>query len=149
MLIEARLAQGRTAEALKLNEELIELQPGDSEMLLNKTAMLIQLDRAREAVPILDRLIAREPRNDKAVLNRAIAHLKAGDYEKARSDYNSLLGRYPDFFNLHYGLGEIGYHTRDKEMALRHYRLYLKNAPPAAPEAKQVEARIKELEGSP
>jgi tetratricopeptide (TPR) repeat protein len=148
MLSQIRILQNRLDEALTLTDEMLQLRMDDPNLLLNKSALLIQTSNYSAAIPVLDQLLTRDSKNPGARLNRAIAQLKAGKLREAQRDYETLLNNSPSQFNLHFGLGEIGEQTKDREMALRHYRLYLKNAPPGTVEADEVRRRIKALEGA-
>jgi tetratricopeptide (TPR) repeat protein len=148
MLSQIRILQNRLDEALTLTDEMLQLRMDDPNLLLNKSALLIQTSNYSAAIPVLDQLLTRDSKNLGARLNRAIAQLKAGKLREAQRDYETLLNNSPSQFNLHFGLGEIGEQTKDREMALRHYRLYLKNAPPGTVEADEVRRRIKALEGA-
>ena len=88
--------------------------------------------------------------NYSALLNRAIACLRANKLDAAQRDYEVLQKAFPTAFQIYYGLAEIAWRKKDTNAAIRNYQLYLANAPTNTAEAKVVSERLKELKpGSP
>jgi hypothetical protein len=46
-------------------------------------------------------------------------------------------------------LGEVAYHKKDTNAAIRSYQLYLTNSPPGNTETNFIIARLKELKAGP
>ncbi|HVV01251.1 MAG TPA: tetratricopeptide repeat protein, partial [Verrucomicrobiae bacterium] len=82
-----------------------------------------------------------------ALLDRAIAYLRGGEFDLSRKDYEALDKTIPSSYRIKYGLAEIAYRTRDTNAAIRNYQLYLGIAPTNTTEAAQVRDRLKELTG--
>jgi tetratricopeptide (TPR) repeat protein len=88
--------------------------------------------------------------NYSALLNRAIAYLRANKLEAAQGDYDVLQKAFPTAHQIYYGLAEVAWRKKDTNAAIRNYQLYLANAQTNTAEAKDVSARLKELKpGSP
>lgn len=65
----------------------LELAPDDINVLTNCT--LVMLDRPAEVIDLCDRLLARDERLDPVRLNRALALLKLGEFERGWQDYEA------------------------------------------------------------
>lgn len=141
------LLSGRFQEATATIDEQLRLAPDSVRALLNRGAAAIQLKDYAAALAPLNRALDLQPRNPAALMNRAIALLQTGQLEDARRDYEALLKLAPGQFAVHYGLGEIAYRRKDYDTALKHYRLYLRQAPTNSEEAVTVRARVQELAG--
>ena len=89
--------------------------------------------------------LALDTNNYSALLNRAIASLRADKLEPAQQDYEVLQKAFPTAFQIYFGLGEIAWRRKDTNAAVRNYQLYLANAPTNSSEAKLVSARLQEL----
>lgn len=144
------MRNGHYAPALALFEQQLRLRPGDTDAMMNKGYVCLQLGEFERAIPTLDRLLELQTNNHPALINRAIANLQANRLDAAQRDYARLLEFYPDAYQVHYGLGEIAWRRHDTNATIRHYELYLSNAPPQTAEARAVEARLQQLKaGSP
>jgi len=83
--------------------------------------------------------------NYSALLNRAIAYLRANQLDSARQDYQTLQKAAPSAYPVYYGLAEIAYQQKDTNAAIQNYELYLANGSPNADEIKFVTQRLAEL----
>jgi tetratricopeptide (TPR) repeat protein len=139
----------RYTNALPLIEQQLALNPTNLNLLLNKGFANLQAHRYDEAIPALTHLLTLETNasdiHNTALLNRAIAYLKAGKLGESRQDYETLQKSFPTSFRIYYGLGEIAYQRKDTNAAVRNYHLYLTNAPNNPDEINAVIARLKEL----
>jgi tetratricopeptide (TPR) repeat protein len=131
--------------ALAMLDQQLALNPNDLSALLNKSAVLMQMERYQQAVQPLSLLLEKQPDNQAARMNRAIAYLLLNQLDLAKKDYNSLLQANREQFTIYYGLGEIAYRQKDKRAALKYYESYLKYAPKGIQERKDIEARVKQL----
>ncbi len=116
--------------------------------LLNQGALSIQLRRFSEAISPLSQLLVKRPDHDAARLNRAIAFLQNGDLDRAREDYEMLLKDAPNYFPLHFGLGEIARLQNRTTDALAHYARYLEHAREGTAEYERVRKHVAEMTGS-
>ncbi|MDB6023514.1 MAG: Tetratricopeptide 2 repeat protein, partial [Pedosphaera sp.] len=135
------------AAALQNTEQVLQAKPGEPTALFLKSVALIQLKQYDLALEPLNQLLSLpgQTNNYAAILNRAIAYYKVGNYKAAKPDYQ-VVGRVaPKAYQVYYGLGEIAYRQKETSEAIRNYELYLTNAPPKTAEAEFVSARLKEL----
>lgn len=146
-LTQVYLYQGDVTNALANVGRQLALNPDNERALLNQGALLIQAKDFEGAVQAMNHLLTLAPKNQPARLNRAIALLQSGQLEAARQDYETLLKTMPDYYGLHYGLGEIAWRQQRKAEALEHYRAYLESARPGTTEYEEVQQRVKELGG--
>ncbi len=123
--------------------------PGNANALVNKAYAWIQARVFSNAIPVLDLALDKlDAKDDAAIyftalLNRAIAYLQSGNLEFARRDYQAIADRYPEAYQVQYGLAEIATRSHQTNTAVQHLQLYLSNAPPNTAEAKEVIARLK------
>ena len=97
-LADALVADGKPAEALPLYDgALTGLYADDPEILVRKARALLESGRAGEAKATLDRLIAERPefRSAAGHLTYARAVAASGDRDRAREEFDVLIGYYP------------------------------------------------------
>ncbi len=85
----ALLADGhRPVKALSVVEQVLRSDADSPEALRFKAILLVRMGRMEEALPILDRLVRKDPENTELLLTRAQAQstLDPDDMEKARRD---------------------------------------------------------------
>ena len=131
--------------ALGIIDQELKLAPTNLTALVNKGVASIQIGAFDQAIPALTRALALETNNHSALLNRAIAYLRANKLEAAQRDYETLQKAYPTAFQINFGLAEIAWQRKDTNAAIRNYQLYLANAPTNTAEAKLVSERLKQL----
>jgi Flp pilus assembly protein TadD len=141
------MRRGEYTNALKTVERRLKLNPDEPGVLVNKAYVSIQLEDFAGAIAALDRAITLDPKNEVAVLNRAIAYLRLGRLDRAETDYLLLEKTHTNQFQIQYGLGEIAWQRKDTNEAIRRYQRYLTNAPPDSAEAKLVAERLSRLKG--
>ena len=151
--VQVFLKSGSYEKALPVVDGLLQEDPDNPGVLVNKGFINIQLGRFREAIPPLTQAINATTNNqemlDQARFNRAVANLRAGDLESAKADYEALQQLYTNSFQVHYGLAEIAYQKKDKVAALLHYQQYLTNSPTDPPEVlAKAQERMRELKNS-
>jgi thioredoxin-like negative regulator of GroEL len=105
------------------------LQPGDTNVQLRRALLLMLQEKPREAVVILDTLLAQDSDMDSARANRALALLQLKQFDKARSDFEEMLGKDPSNYIYHSGLAKICEQKQDEAGALTHWESYLIYAP--------------------
>ncbi len=138
---------GRYTNALELTERLIKLEPDNVPCWINRGCFLMEKPDYEAAIESFSHVLTLETNNYRAVLYRAIAQLRAGKYDDAIKDYETVQRQYPKEFTVDFGLAEIAYRRHDTNTAIRHYESYLDNAPPNTSEAKAVTGRLNELKG--
>ncbi len=105
------------------------LQPGDSTVQLRRALLLMLQDKPKEAVAILDTLLAQDSDLDGARANRALALLQLKQFDKARGDFEEMLVKDPYNYIYHSGLAQICEQKQDKAGALSHWESFLASAP--------------------
>jgi tetratricopeptide (TPR) repeat protein len=135
----------RYSNALTTIGRELKLAPTNLNALVNKGFSCIQIGAFDQAIPPLTQVLAMDTNNNSALLNRAIAYLRADKLEAAQHDYDLLQKAFPTAFQIYYGLGEIAWRKKDTNAAIRNYQLYLVNAQTNTAEAKVVSERLKQL----
>ena len=89
--------------------------------------------------------LAVNPESQGTRLNRAMANLRAGKFERSLEDYQWLLEKNPNAYVVRYGLGEIAEKQSQAAEALKHFAVYLDLAPKSTPEYTNVVERVAKL----
>jgi tetratricopeptide (TPR) repeat protein len=84
------LDAGKTAEAVKLYEELLQLVPDSIEARTNLGAALAQIGRYDEALQQYRMALVHDPQNEIVLLNLSLAYYKQGDFSQARVQLETL-----------------------------------------------------------
>jgi tetratricopeptide (TPR) repeat protein len=122
-------AIGDLTNALTVVTSQLALAPDNPAALNNQAAILIQLNRAGDAVSILNHALAIT--NSPAIrLNRAIAYLQSGNLAASEADYHQLENSSSNIFQIHYGLAEIARQRHDTNLALHYFASCLSHATP-------------------
>ena len=130
LVFKTYLQFGWTTNALQIVDEQLTANADNLSALNNRAALLIQLGRAAEALPTLDRALALT--NLPSIrLNRAIARLQVGDNAAAEKDY-ALVENSPavEAFTVHFGLAQLAVNRRDTNAAVRQLEICLTNVVP-------------------
>ncbi|MCU0787495.1 MAG: DUF2723 domain-containing protein [Verrucomicrobia bacterium] len=146
--IQLYLNAGMFTNCLSLINDQLASSPDDINLLVNKGFVLLKMTNQAPAVEVLSLALSLQSNNAPARLNRAIANLQLDNLDAAHSDYEELLLQFPKAYPLYYGLGEIAYKRGQTNQAVHNFRLYLTNAPPFTPEAREVRRKLETL-GSP
>ncbi len=126
--------------------ETLRLRPTYAPAWLNLGAALYARQRYRDAIAVYLDALSHDPGAAAIRNNLAEAYRAAGDREKARREFEALLGKDPDYAPAHYGLAVLLDDERgDRRLAAEHYRRYLALAP-QAPDADQVRQWLQEAE---
>ena len=122
------LAFGEPTNALQVVDGQLAANAENLPALNNRAALLIQLGRAAEAVPALDHALALT--NLPSIrLNRAIAHLQAGNDAAAEKDYAALENNPAvEAFTVQYGLAQLAVNRHDTNTAIRRLEICLTSA---------------------
>jgi Flp pilus assembly protein TadD len=75
--------QGDFAGAVAHFDRALELEPGDTELRLDRATALLEVGRVDEAKTVLDQIMVEEPDNARANLFSGVAAYRTGDYEGA------------------------------------------------------------------
>ena len=81
----------RFQEALPYLDKILEIDPNNMPILLNKGSVLIALDRSDESITYFDRLLKIEPNNIKGLTSKAAALANIGETQSALDLYDKIL----------------------------------------------------------
>ena len=138
-VFKAYLSFGEVTNAMAITEAQLAKTPDNVMALNNRAALLIRINNAAPAIPLLDRALALT--NTPSIrLNRAIAYLQVTNPAAAEKDYALLLDSAVDQFSVHYGLAEIALGRGDTNLAVQQLQLCLSNTPAGG--LKWREARV-------
>ena len=85
------LKEERFQEALPYLDKILEIDPNNMPILLNKGSVLIALDRSDESITYFDRLLKIEPDNIKGLTSKAAALANIGETQSALDLYDRIL----------------------------------------------------------
>ena len=85
------LKENRFEEALPYLNKLLEFEPNNVSLLLNKGSVLIALDRSDEAITYFDKLLKTEPNNINALASKAAALSNIGETQNALDLYDKVI----------------------------------------------------------
>ena len=85
------LQEEKFEKALSYLDKILEVQPNNVPILLNKGSVLIALDRSNESITYFDRLLKIEPNNIKGLTSKAAALANIGETQNALDLYDRIL----------------------------------------------------------
>ena len=85
------LQEEKFEKALPYLDKILEVQPNNVPILLNKGSVLIALDRSNESITYFDRLLKIEPNNIKGLTSKAAALANIGETQNALELYDKIL----------------------------------------------------------
>jgi len=85
------LKENRFEEALPYLNKLLEFEPNNVSLLLNKGSVLIALDRSDEAITYFDKLLKTEPNNINGLASKAAALSNIGETQSALDLYDKVI----------------------------------------------------------
>jgi tetratricopeptide (TPR) repeat protein len=85
------LQENRFGEALPYLDKLLEFDPNNVSLLLNKGSVLIALNRSGESITYFDRLLKIEPNNINGLASKAAAFGNMGETQSALDLYDKIL----------------------------------------------------------
>jgi tetratricopeptide (TPR) repeat protein len=129
LVFNAYLAFGDLTNALQLVAVQLASEPDNLTALNNQAGILVQMNQAAAAIPILNHALALT--NAPSLrLNRANAYLQSSNLTAAEADFRLLENQPPNVFSVHYGLAEIAELRHDTNLAIHHFAICLSNVPP-------------------
>ncbi len=142
------LVFGSPTNALGLLNRMLAKEPDNVSALNNKAAVLVQIQRAAEAIPILDHALA--VTNLPSIrLNRAIALLQMQNFTAAAAAYLELQTARVDQFSVQYGLAQIAVAQHDTNAAVNFYSASLTNVPAQSTKWLDAKMRLNALQNAP
>lgn len=112
------LKQGKPAEALAAAQAGYNSSPSDPESLLVLAMTLGANQRDRDALPIVDGILAAHPDYAEALANRAMIRLRARDHASALNDAEQALAIKPHLTQLWGIVGSLRYQRKDLSGAI-------------------------------
>jgi tetratricopeptide (TPR) repeat protein len=131
--------------ALQVSERHIQYLPQSAAAWFIRGNLFMHAGAPALAVPAYSKVLAGDPKNSAALMNRAIANLQAKNYDAAQKDYEAMLGFTLTSYRVFYGLAEVAYQKQDWKAAREYCKKYLDFAPANSPEASFIRTRIEEL----
>jgi tetratricopeptide (TPR) repeat protein len=131
--------------ALRVAERQIQQQPNTPSGYFTIGNISLQFTNYDRAIQSFTKVLELDSKNLAALLNRAIANLRAGKLDDAQRDYEKLLEFTRTSFRVYYGLAEIAYRKKDWRAAKDYYQRYLQYAPADSAETKFVRERLAEV----
>jgi len=94
--IQLLLQKNRWDEARKLNDELLNTNPGDNEAMVYRSQIQISAGNLNDAIATLQNVTKNDPNNSEAHYTLGIALDKSGDLEQAESEWREAARLRPD-----------------------------------------------------
>jgi len=129
---DALLAQGRTAEALRLLQAEAAQAPGDTRILISLATAQVRLKRFDDAEATMLRAVAVAPRSPKVRQNLALVYLWRKDLDKALDTFHQVLELQDTYPETNYYIGLIHEMRGDDETAVEYYVRDVNNGPSRA-----------------
>jgi tetratricopeptide (TPR) repeat protein len=140
------LRRGHYAVALEMLDQLLVREPNNPGFVLRKGIAQMELWQYRAAIVTLTLALSLDPSNPEARIRRASCCLRAGQLDAARADYQELLDRFPNKFQVLFGLAEIASRKQETNAAVAFYQRCLANCVPESEEYNLVSYRLKRLQ---
>jgi tetratricopeptide (TPR) repeat protein len=122
---------------------------GVPDALLKKAEVEMMLKSFEASIATLTQIIAAQPANPTALLNRAIAEIQVKQYPAAKSDFKKLRKLLPNqIYVIDYGLADIAHLENNRGEEIRYLKHYLGSAPDDHAEYQQVKQRLRKLQSS-
>lgn len=144
--VQVYMRSGLYTNAVVLLDRQLRLDPGNTDALMSRSTACLRSGAFQEAIPTLDRLLTLQPGNHYALFNRAIANLQAGQLAEAERDYQTVAKVFTNAYQVHFGLGEVAWRSKNTNDTIRYCQLYLSNAPPDTAEAATIRERLRQLQ---
>ncbi|MEX2264894.1 MAG: tetratricopeptide repeat protein [Bryobacteraceae bacterium] len=117
--IEVLAAQGRMAEAAKINEEILKDDPEDTDALGLRASLMLEKGDVQQALPELSRVVSEAPDNVLARYNLGRAHMMRQDFELARKQFSECIRIRPNYVPARLGLAQLQMSRGEFEPAIQ------------------------------
>jgi tetratricopeptide (TPR) repeat protein len=108
--VQSLLAQQKWPEALAAIDRVLKLRPNDTELLMERGAVLSALGRQDEALAAFRRVIALQPQRAAAHNNLAVTLAATGRHDEARAALQRAIRLQPGYATAHENLGDLHAH---------------------------------------
>ena len=95
LLGKALVLQGKTSEAIEFLLPAARARPGDTQLAVNTVSLLLDLERYRDALDLIEVLRVIRPDDPNAIISAATAYVGLGDMDLARSLLQMAENRWP------------------------------------------------------
>jgi len=95
--------------ALKKIDKILSTNPKNIDLLINKTSILISLEKYHDAEKILKELIFQDSKNFDLRINLGIVYQRIKKYEESKSIYKSLILEFPNNYHATLNLVNLNY----------------------------------------
>jgi tetratricopeptide (TPR) repeat protein len=136
---------GRLAEAEKIYEKILAIQPDHFDSLHSLGFIYYQRGSHEEAIHKIDLALRRNPNNSAALNNRGVILKELQQFDKALASYDRALTMRPDYAEAHSNRGVVLYELKRFEEALLSYDRALKLRPDYAEALSNRGNTLKEL----
>jgi len=130
---------------LNLREILAQRSPGNVECLAQKGLVEIKLARFETAAATLTKALSLSPNDENVRLLRAVAYLRGGQLEAAKTDYRELLKTADASQSALFGLGGIAWREHDTNTMTRYYEQFLSNSAAITPQFNIATERLRQI----
>ncbi len=120
---------GRLAQAEELYRQLLQVQPGNPDLVHLLGVVASHLKRHAEGRALIERSIAMNPNAARYHGNLGTLLLEIRDYDGATACYETALRLEPNWASAHYNLGLVRFQQRRWEESVASYRTALKINP--------------------
>jgi lipoprotein NlpI len=122
----AALAEGKTEEALRLADKVVEQAPNDPQGYLLRGLAHEGARRPAEAIAAYDKVLALEPKNAAALNRRGSEHFKLGHIKESIRDFDRFIELRPDEEAGHWKRGISHYYAGMFDAGARQFEGYEK-----------------------
>jgi len=112
------------AEARRLYEQAIAIEPDFTNAYLNLGAVLCESGDCDEAVRVFSKGIEHRPEEPLLYFNRAVALEDLNRFEEALASYDLALQLDPNLADAHFNVGRLYDELGNSQRAIRHYSAY-------------------------
>lgn len=119
LIIEVLMAQGKKEDAKKVNDEILQADPKDTDALGLRAALLLDKGDLQNAVNQLQTVVTRAPQNFVAHFNLGRGLAEKGEWEQARSHYNEAIRLRPDYVAARLALAQLQLNRREFDAAVK------------------------------
>jgi Tfp pilus assembly protein PilF len=139
----AMLNEGDNVRAIELLEKVIQQSPGVTAPYIDLALAYERIGELEKAEANLKTALGLVPDHPLACNAYGLLCRKAGRFDEARTTYEKVLARFPDYYPVHRNLGILcDLYLNDSACAMEHFEIYSK----ANPEDKKVKIWIADLQ---
>ncbi|MFO7554933.1 MAG: tetratricopeptide repeat protein [Desulfobacterales bacterium] len=138
----AMLNDEEYGQAIDLLEKIIEKSPGVTAPYIDMAIAYRHIGKLEQAEDHLKTALHLVPEHPAACNEYGLLYRKTGRFAEARTIYENVIARFPDYYPVHRNLGILcDLYLNDLTCALDHYEIYSE----AMPDDKQVKSWIADL----